>query len=139
MYTVADVMTRDVVALRPDDDLSLADTVFRLGRIRHLPVAEQGRLVGLVTHRDLLRAMASRPMSTRAADVMTRDVSTVTPDTPLQHAVHHMLHHKFGCFPVVDDSGRLLGIVTEADLVRFAGHLVEQLDRIEQVARKIDE
>ena len=133
MYAVSDLMTRDVVSLRETDDLALADNIFYLGRIRHLPVVDrEGRLKGLVTHRDLLRCYAARGelrgRATLARDMMTADVTTVQPTTPLRQALQIMLTNKFGCLPVVDDAGRLVGILTEADLVRFAAEVITDLD-----------
>ncbi len=133
MYLVSDLMTPEVVSLRETDDLALADTVFRLGRIRHLPVTDpKGRLIGLVTHRDVLRCHAIRGefygRATLARDMMTTGIVTVRPDTPLREALKTMLHNKFGCLPVVDEAQQLVGILTEADLVRFAAEFMEELD-----------
>ena len=133
MYLVSDLMTPEVVSLRETDDLALADTVFRLGRIRHLPVTDpQGRLSGLVTHRDLLRCHAVRGefygRATLARDMMTTEVATVRPETPLREALQLMLRNKFGCLPVLDGERHLVGILTEADLVRFAAQFMEELD-----------
>ncbi|MFP2933213.1 CBS domain-containing protein [Pyxidicoccus sp. 3LG] len=139
MQIVGELMTRDVVTLKETQNLSRADELLRLHRIRHLPVLRQGKLVGLVTHRDLLRAAsvhatdpAAQPLW--AADIMTRDVETVGAEMPLKDAVELMLKHKYGCLPVVDPSGVLLGILTEADLVRYARHLIGELDRREMAA-----
>jgi CBS domain-containing protein len=139
MQIVGELMTREVVTLKETQNLAKADELLRLHRIRHLPVLRQGKLVGLVTHRDLLRAAsvhstdpASQPLW--AADIMTRDVDTVRADTPLKDAVALMLKHKYGCLPVVDDNHHLLGIVTEADLVRYAQYLIEERDRHEMSA-----
>ncbi|MFP2910560.1 CBS domain-containing protein [Pyxidicoccus sp. 3LFB2] len=55
-------------------------------------------------------------------------------DTPLKDAVALMLQHKYGCLPVVDEGGLLQGIVTEADLVRYAQYLIEERDRREMAA-----
>lgn len=139
MQIVGDLMTRDVVTLKETQNLAKADELLRLHRIRHLPVVRQHKLVGLITHRDLLKAAAIRgvdpsEMPMWAADIMTREVSTVRPDTSLRDAVKLMLQHKYGCLPVVDDSDTLLGILTEADLVRYAQHLVEERDRREMAA-----
>ena len=65
----------------------------------------------------------------RVADVMVRDVRTVHPDTSTREAVKLMLDNKYGCLPVVGAAGELVGIITEADVVRFAQHLIEDMDR----------
>ena len=62
--TVGDFMTRELVTVQELDDLALADQMLRLGGIRHLPVVRQGKLVGILTHRDLLRSAAERPAKT---------------------------------------------------------------------------
>ncbi|AEI67745.1 CBS domain-containing protein [Corallococcus macrosporus] len=132
-------MTRDVVTLKETQNLGKADELLRLHRIRHLPVVRHDKLVGLITHRDLLRAAATHATDPAAqplwaADIMTRDVQTVRPDTPLRRAVTLMLDHKYGCLPVVDAAGTLHGILTEADLVRYAQHLINEQDRRELAA-----
>jgi CBS domain-containing protein len=139
MQIVGELMTRDVVSLKETQNLAQAEEMLQLHRIRHLPVLREGKLVGLITHRDLLRAVArhtSAPASQPlwAADIMTRDVETVRADTPLKDAVGLMLEHKYGCLPVVDARGCLLGILTEADLVRYAKYLIEERDRREMAA-----
>lgn len=139
MQIVGELMTRDVVTLKETQNLAKADELLRLHRIRHLPVVRQEKLVGLITHRDLLRAAATHAKDPAAqplwaADIMTRDVQTVRPDTPLRRAVAMMLEHKYGCLPVVDEGGVLQGILTEADLVRYAQHLIGEQDRRELAA-----
>jgi CBS domain-containing protein len=123
---VRDVMTRDPVTLQVDEDLDLADMLMRLARIRHLPVLDQGRLVGLVSARDLLRAQAGEDASAeeqqdmrrwvKAGWIMTRGIQEVEPDMPLLEAAQLMLEHKYGCLPVVE-GGKLVGILTESDFV----------------------
>jgi len=139
MKTVGELMTRDLVTLKETQNLGIADELLRLHRIRHLPVVRDGKLVGLITHRDLLKAAAQKrqdPASHAlwAADIMNREVRTVRPDTSLREAVKVMLDNKFGCLPVVGDNGNLLGILTEADLVRYARHLIGDLDRLSEAA-----
>lgn len=135
MQTVGELMTRNLVTLTETQNLAMAEDLLRLHRIRHLPVVRNGKLVGLVTHRDLLRATAQRGGSDPArqplwaSDVMVRDVRTVGPDTPTREAVKLLLDNKYGCLPVVGADGELLGIITEADMVRFAQHLIEDMDR----------
>jgi len=138
LISVADFMTRDLVTVRPSDDVALAESLLRLGGIRHLPVVEGGRLEGLLTQRDLLRALASdRPGARQqpVAGIMIRDVTTVPPEAGLAHAAKLMLERKFGCLPVCDAAGALLGIVTESDFVRFAADVVHDLDLVSQAVR----
>lgn len=140
MFLVEDVMTREVVTLKPDDDLALAETIMGLGRIRHLPVATSDhKLLGLVTHRDLLRVFADagrdRARPVWAQDVMQTGVVTTTPAASLHGALTTMMHNKYGCLPVVDGKGTLVGILTEFDLVKFAARLTHDFDALEKRAR----
>jgi len=128
---VKEIMTEVVEALRVGDSLDLADRIMRVGRIRHLPVIDgDDHLVGLVTHRTVLAAWVSHgnPGTEQIADVardipiemmMVKDVLTISPDTPAAEAARVLEKHKYGCLPVVAD-GKLVGIITEADFLRFA-------------------
>ena len=134
MITVADLMTRELVTVKEGDDLALAESILHLGGVRHLPVVREGKLVGLVTQRDLLRSGTSgggpAARATMARDIMTREVTAVGPETSLVHAAHLMLRHKYGCLPVCAPDGTLLGIITESDFVRFAADVVQDLDLV---------
>jgi len=135
---VRDLMTPEVVTLEADESLLLADDVMRLARIRHLPVVDRGRLVGLVSHRDMLRASVSslaglsrtEEASIKGAipvrEVMKREVRTVRPDDTARAACELILEWKLGCLPVVDGDGRLVGILTEADFVELARRYLEK-------------
>ncbi|HBZ68714.1 MAG TPA: hypothetical protein DEP35_02770 [Deltaproteobacteria bacterium] len=131
---VRDLMTHEVTSVRRNDRLSHVDDVMRLGRIRHLPVVEdddETKLVGLVSLRDLFRGSLARALGygTRAQqklldmlfvkEVMTTELITTTPDTPLVEAARLMTHRKLGCLPVVE-GGKLVGILTEGDFVSLA-------------------
>jgi CBS domain-containing protein len=129
MERVRDVMSRELATLNRNDELSLADDVMRLGRIRHLPVLdEDGRLVGVVSQRDLFRGALVKALgygertarrlmkSIPVKEIMTPDPVTTPPDTPLREAAEAMLSGKIGCLLVVDGE-ELVGIITEADFV----------------------
>jgi CBS domain-containing membrane protein len=130
---VRDLMTSDVTTLNRNDKLTLADDVMRLGRIRHLPVlGDDGEeLVGMVTQRDLFRGALAIALGygLRAhrkvldtlviKDVMSTDLVTTTPDTPLVEAARVLMERKIGCLPVVEN-GKLVGILTEGDFVAMA-------------------
>jgi CBS domain-containing membrane protein len=136
---VADIMTADVTTISPRDTLEFVEEAMEMFRFRHLPVEEDGRLLGVLTHRDVLRTAASSLVtgaekSTEklrrrhpVADVMTRNVKTVGPDMRLAEAAKILADEKIGCLPVVDD-GKLVGIVTEHDFVRLAAKLLGQAD-----------
>lgn len=130
MLTVGDLMTRDVVTLEETESLHRVDDLLMLNHIRHLPVVREGRLVGLVSHRDLIRALA-RQSATRnpgpisVADIMSKDVEMVRPDLPVRDAIYKLLDHRFGCLPVVDRERRLVGIITEADFMRMAARMLD--------------
>lgn len=138
MISVSDLMTKDLVTVREADDLALAESLLKLAGVRHLPVVRSGKLVGLLTRSDVLRSgMSGKPAarSLAVAEAMTRAPTTVRPTTSLAHAARVMLDKKFGCLPVVDDEGGLVGIVTEADFVRFAADVVRDLDLVADAVR----
>ncbi|MBS1118206.1 MAG: hypothetical protein H6Q90_434 [Deltaproteobacteria bacterium] len=135
------LMTAPVVALFAEQSLPLAEDIMKFKHLRHLPVVDDAnRLVGLVSHRDLLRAQVSslsglteserhaRQDHIRISEIMTRDVWTVLPDTPASNAGRLLLDHRFGCLPVINHLGALIGIVTERDYVRFAIKALELHD-----------
>lgn len=130
MLTVGDLMTRDVITLQETDGLMQGDDLVKRHRIRHLPVVRDGRLVGMVSDRDLIRALSRQSASTPRpltpiSDIMTRGLETVTPETPARDAIHKLLDHRFGCLPVVDRDSKLVGIVTESDFMRLAARLLD--------------
>ncbi|MGQ9921624.1 MAG: CBS domain-containing protein [Desulfobacca sp.] len=127
---VKDVMVRDVATLDMDDELSLANDIMKLGRIRHLPVVSGKRLVGILSERDLFRtslveALGHEPTKTREVmkairiqDIMVKNLITLAPEADIREAVRLMLDHKIGCVPVVA-GGELLGLITETDILRL--------------------
>ena len=132
---IAEIMTRSVVTLTQEQTLRDAVELLRSKHIRHLPVVEDSRLIGIVTDRDVKRATPSllsgvdrdeydRVLDeTKIGQIMTREPTTVTPETGLKAAVKIFIERKFGGLPVVS-GGRLVGIVTEIDLLRvFQGML----------------
>jgi CBS domain-containing protein len=130
--TVDDVMRREFVALKATDRLDFADDILTLGRIRHLPVLEDGELVGIVSQRDLLAQSLTKALDFEARDrrtflksvdvseAMTREVIAVDTGTTLEEAARLLIRHRIGCLPVVDRNGVPVGIVTETDLLRAA-------------------
>ena len=123
------LMTGAPITVPPDVAVLDARQLMANERIRHLLVSLGGDLLGIVTDRDIRLNMPSQATSLSVwelnylltkltvSEVMTRSVITIGPDRPARDAAQIMLEHKIGALPVVD-SGRLIGIVTETDLLR---------------------
>jgi CBS domain-containing protein len=129
--TVTQLMSTDLFTVRPDDLVDLAASVMEWRHIRHVPVEDdEGRLVGLISHRDLLRLLAQGLLSRSAKEVtvkeiMVRDLVTVAPETPALEALAMMRRRKVGCLPVVENE-RLVGIVTAYDFLSLSAEIIEK-------------
>jgi CBS domain-containing protein len=129
-----EIMMGSPVTLKPEDTLDLANDIISLGRIRHIPVVEDGTLVGLLSERDLMGAAATKIFQLKQKrksallktvlikDVMKKRVISVKPDTPIKDAAHLMAAKKIGCVPVVE-SGTLVGLLTTTDILRYVERL----------------
>jgi CBS domain-containing protein len=129
---VSEIMRRDFVSLQAGDRLDFVEDVMNLGRIRHLPVLQEGRLVGIVSQRDLLANSLSRALdfdpqdrrsflrSVDVSEAMTRNVVSVPAETPIEEAARLMIRHRIGCLPVLEAGGAPVGLITETDLIRAA-------------------
>ena len=129
---VADVMTRKVFTLRPEQ--TFADTVNLMSKhsFRHFPVVESPmRLVGVISDRDILRAVAriSDWNTSYVHQFMSRDVVAVKPDTRLSHATGIMLSKRINCLPVLDDNDVVCGIITTTDLLKVFRSIQESLEQ----------
>ena len=129
---VGQFMTTDLFTVHPEDVVDLAASLMDWRHIRHVPVEDNdGKLVGLVSHRTLLRLVGQgmrgaerQPVAVK--DIMIADPHTVTPATPTLEAIELMRRHKIGSLPVVEEGNRLVGIITERDLIRVAAMLFEK-------------
>ena len=127
---VGQIMTTDLFTVHPDDLVDLAASVMDWEHLRHVPVEDtEGRLVGLITHRHLLRMVSKghsangKPLAVR--EIMRADPVTCSPETNTCEAISLMRDNKVGCLPVVSD-GRLVGIVTETDFMDVAAGLLDR-------------
>lgn len=111
-------MTRDVVTVSPAATVTAALETLDANNIRHLPVLDGGRLVGIVSDRDLRLALhGERTRETAVADVMTPNPITASPLDPVEKAARALTDHRIGCVPVVE-AGEVVGILTASDLLR---------------------
>ena len=127
---VSQFMATDLFTVRPDDIVDFAATLMDWRHIRHIPVeGDDGELIGLVSHRALLRLVAEGRAGSEykvtVREVMTGDPVTINSDTTTVEAIRLMRESKVACLPVVEN-GKLLGLVTEHDLIVVASRLLER-------------
>ncbi|MFW6368958.1 MAG: CBS domain-containing protein [Myxococcota bacterium] len=129
---VEDLMSENPFTLNQGSTLAEAWDMMETSHVRHVPILDQdGALVGLLTERDVLRAVGpaleNLPLQARnelladtpVEDVMVHDPETVMPDDDLVSAAQTLLDNKYGCLPVVGREMGLTGILTESDFVRY--------------------
>jgi acetoin utilization protein AcuB len=128
---VRDCMKTPVITTTPDTLLDDALMTMHESHIRRLPVVDNGKLVGLVTRHGLKEAIPTSVMplsiwgthyqlsKMKVRDVMITDVITVKPDNTIEEVAILSEEHKIGTFPVVDDKGNLVGILTNTDLLHI--------------------
>ena len=116
-------MTRNVICVGERESLQTALELMKEWDIRHLPVTDNGKLVGIISDRDITPyASAIGELEWRrgvVGDVMTKNVISASPVDPISHIANVMSLHKIDCLPVVEDDGseRLVGLITSMDLV----------------------
>jgi acetoin utilization protein AcuB len=127
---VGERMSRPVISVSPDEPINEVLAMFRREHIRRAPVLKEGKLIGIVSERDLLNASPS-PVTTLSVwemnyliskvtirQVMTKKVITVDTDTPIEEAARIMADKKIGGLPVFND-GKVVGMITETDLFKI--------------------
>lgn len=133
MISVETIMSPDPIRLSPDDTLGTAHDVMNEKHIHHIPIVEQdGSLVGLISHRDILAASGSSLRNNpsdnsqrKIKEIMTTPVISIPPGAGTLKAAQYIHGSRHGCLPVVDD-GILIGIITEYDFVEVAINLLER-------------
>ena len=133
---VQDLMTPDPATIAPDASVREAAQLMMQNDVGPLPVVEGGKLVGIVTDRDLVvRVLADGrdPDSTQVKDACSEDLIAVSPEDGLERALQLIAENQIRRVPVVEDE-RLVGIVAQADLAREldsarVGQVVEEISR----------
>ena len=127
---VGERMSKPVITVPPDMPINEALNLMKSEHIRRLPVVKDGQLIGIVSNEDLLNASPSQATSLsiwevnylvsriKVKDVMTREVHTVTEDTPIEEAARIMADQKIGGLPVIRGT-QVVGMITETDLFKI--------------------
>jgi CBS domain-containing protein len=135
--TVRESMTSNPCSIDTDKSVAYAAKMMRDEDVGIAPIVEGDRLVGVLTDRDVtVRVVAEGrdPEQVKVTEVASRDVVTLDPDQDLDEALRLMARHQVRRLPVVEEDGRLVGVVAQADVAQDAdkkrtGEVVEQISR----------
>ena len=121
--TVQEAMTSNPMAITPETTAQESAQLMKTEDVGSLPIVEDGRLVGVITDRDLaVRAVAEgRGAETPVAEIASKDLVTIDPQQSLEEAARLMAEHQVRRLPVVEEDGRLVGVLAQADVAQ-AGH-----------------
>ncbi len=132
--TVGQIMSTPVITVAPDDTMKKVQDIFRMNNIHHIPVAVNGKVVGIISKSDYLRLLHGFTLfkteksteyndaimrSLLVDEVMTKQVATLEPEDTLEIAAGFFRENLFHALPVVS-KGRLVGIITTFDLINYA-------------------
>jgi len=115
---VEQAMTRNVITVTPQTTVSQFREIMRVNRLSGTPVMENDELVGIISIEDLIKALANGDIEATVGQKMTREVKTLYSDEPLIQAIGRFTREGFGRFPVIDRQRKLVGILTQGDIIR---------------------
>ncbi len=142
---VRDIMTSPAIVAPPDMKVPAAIALMRRYTIRHLPIVENDRLVGIVSRGDLREASTAAATNAtsyetsfmlsqlRLHDIMTRKVFTVTPDAFIVHAAELLTENRVAGLPVVEKCGTVVGIVTDSDLLKLLVRKLKEAEALNEL------
>jgi CBS domain-containing protein len=136
MHTIQDAMTSNPTTIETATSAREAAQLMKTKDVGSLPIVQDGKLVGVVTDRDLTtRVLAEgKDAETQVGQIASKDVVTVDPQQPLEEAARLMAEHQIRRIPVVEEDGRLVGILAQADVAetghdKLTGETVQQISR----------
>jgi acetoin utilization protein AcuB len=148
---IKDWMTKDPVTITEDTSMIKAIHIMKERRFRRLPVVTAGRLVGMVTDRDLKEASPSKATTLdvhelyyllaelQVREIMSRNPVSVLAEDTVEHAAQVMLEHTISGLPVVDQDGKVVGIITQSDVFRAFMHITGVLQGGVQFALRLED
>ncbi len=140
---VKDLMSKKLFTVGPEDMLDKVFYLFNFEAIRHVPVVEKGKVVGVISDRDMKKIMGAHKKivtekvdgtqftvhARRVATIMNRGLTTIGPDDQAADAAAIMAKRKIGCLPVVK-KGKLVGMITSTDILRAYVKLAHEVDKM---------
>ena len=136
--SIREVMTSDPTTVEASSPVAEVARVMKQEDVGSVPIVEGGRLVGTITDRDItVRVVAEGrdPQSTTVADVASRDLVTIDPEQNLDEALRLMAQHQVRRLPVVEEDGRLVGILAQADVALDGGEDAKTGQVVEEISR----
>ena len=119
MY-VKDIMDTEPYLLYEEDTILQASKFMQEEKIRNLPVIDKDKkLIGLITLREIINTVFTNPSKILVKDAMLKQVTSIKPDIELRDAIEIMMTNKYGCLPVIDNDKKLIGIITESNLLKI--------------------
>jgi len=111
-------MTKEVITISPDKNIKDLRNLLKENRISGVPVVNGGDLVGVISIEDLIKALANNEMDSKINEKMARNIITLYEDGPIIKAVKKFSQYDFGRFPIINRAGKLVGILTQKDIIK---------------------
>ena len=127
---VKEIMSKELITVKMDDKLKAVKVIFDNVNIHHLLVVEADKLFGVVSDRDMLKALSPNigtivemnrdtiTLNKRVHQIMTNEPVTLAPDADISDAIEIFSKHDISCIPVVDDENRPVGIISWRDIIK---------------------
>jgi CBS domain-containing protein len=143
LIKVGQIMTTEVITVSPNDTMDKVQKIFRTNNIHHVPVVEEGRVVGILSKTDYMKLLHGFTLfkahkseeyndaimrSLLVKEAMTRQVATINQDDTVELAAGFFRENLFHALPIVDHKGMLVGIITTFDLLNYAFHTPTLID-----------
>ena len=115
---IRDAMTKEIITISPDKNIKDLRNLLKENRISGVPVVNGGDLVGVISIEDLIKALANNEMDSKINEKMTKNIITLYEDEQIIKAVKKFSQHDFGRFPIINRAGKLVGILTQKDIIK---------------------
>lgn len=140
-YTVGQIMKKDVLTVRPNTNIRIVAQLMAEHKVGSILITDNGKLLGIVTDQDMSRRVVAHGVNsenTEVSSVMTKEVSTVSPDIDINDAIEMLAKHKVRHLPVAYGD-TLLGVISYRDIIRIQPSLVELICVKQSLAEDISE